>query len=365
MNTPVDASYLADAVILLRYFEAKGEVRQAISVVKKRGSKHERTIREFRLDGGRHQRRRGAARLPRRADRRAGLRRTRRDAARREAAVSDSDAAARDRPACWSSRRPRRTRAITQALLSSRGHRGRDLRDASTRCVRELRARRRRDPDPRRSGVAARQRGAARRPRRAAAVVRSAGAGPHAPGRGLRRARRSGPDARQRDAARAPVRVATLLSAVRTALRARERQYQIRGHLAERARAEESLRLADQRKDEFLATLGHELRNPLAPLLTGLQLLKLAGAPGPGRRAGQRGHGAAGQPSRPAGRRPARGVAHHARRHRRAARAARSRVRRARRRSRPAGRSLEAAGHELDRRPARPSRSRSPATRCG
>jgi circadian clock protein KaiC len=55
MNTPVDASYLADAVILLRYFEAAGEVRQAISVVKKRGSRHERTIREFRLgDGGIH-----------------------------------------------------------------------------------------------------------------------------------------------------------------------------------------------------------------------------------------------------------------------------------------------------------------------
>jgi circadian clock protein KaiC len=50
MNTPVDASYLADAIILLRYFEAMGEVRQAISVVKKRGSKHERTIREFFLN---------------------------------------------------------------------------------------------------------------------------------------------------------------------------------------------------------------------------------------------------------------------------------------------------------------------------
>jgi signal transduction histidine kinase/ActR/RegA family two-component response regulator len=72
-----------------------------------------------------------------------------------------------------------------------------------------------------------------------------------------------------------PIRVATLLSAVRTALRARERQYQIRGYLAERERAEASLRLADQRKDEFLATLGHELRNPLAPLLTALQVLKL------------------------------------------------------------------------------------------
>lgn len=73
-----------------------------------------------------------------------------------------------------------------------------------------------------------------------------------------------------------PVRLATLVSAVRTAIRARERQYEIRQYLAERARAEESLALADQRKDEFLATLGHELRNPLAPLLTALQLLKRA-----------------------------------------------------------------------------------------
>jgi circadian clock protein KaiC len=49
MHSPVDASYLADAVVLLRYYEAQGEVHQAISVVKKRGGKHERTIREFRL----------------------------------------------------------------------------------------------------------------------------------------------------------------------------------------------------------------------------------------------------------------------------------------------------------------------------
>jgi two-component system, sensor histidine kinase len=78
-----------------------------------------------------------------------------------------------------------------------------------------------------------------------------------------------------------PLRVGTLLSAIRTAIRARDRQYQIRGHLAERARTEETLRVADQRKDEFLATLGHELRNPLAPLLTGLQLLKLVGLQAP------------------------------------------------------------------------------------
>jgi circadian clock protein KaiC len=53
MTTPVDASYLADAVILMRYFEAGGEVRQAISVVKKRSGPHERTIREFRMRDGR------------------------------------------------------------------------------------------------------------------------------------------------------------------------------------------------------------------------------------------------------------------------------------------------------------------------
>ena len=47
MNSSVDASYLADNVILLRYFEAAGEVQQAISVFKKRGSEHERTIRRI------------------------------------------------------------------------------------------------------------------------------------------------------------------------------------------------------------------------------------------------------------------------------------------------------------------------------
>lgn len=53
--TPLDASYLADSVILLRYFEYRGEVRQAISIVKKRSGGHERTIREFRMAGGRIQ----------------------------------------------------------------------------------------------------------------------------------------------------------------------------------------------------------------------------------------------------------------------------------------------------------------------
>jgi circadian clock protein KaiC len=49
MANPVDASYLADSVVLLRYYEAAGAVRNAISVVKKRSGYHERTIREFAL----------------------------------------------------------------------------------------------------------------------------------------------------------------------------------------------------------------------------------------------------------------------------------------------------------------------------
>ena len=49
MRAPIDLTYLADAVILLRYFEAVGEVRRAISIVKKRTSAHETTIREYRM----------------------------------------------------------------------------------------------------------------------------------------------------------------------------------------------------------------------------------------------------------------------------------------------------------------------------
>jgi signal transduction histidine kinase len=71
-----------------------------------------------------------------------------------------------------------------------------------------------------------------------------------------------------------PVRVTALASAVHSALRARERQYQTRAHLLEREQA-------DRRKDEFLATLAHELRNPLAPIRNSVSLLRLSGAAGP------------------------------------------------------------------------------------
>jgi signal transduction histidine kinase/ActR/RegA family two-component response regulator len=78
-----------------------------------------------------------------------------------------------------------------------------------------------------------------------------------------------------------PVRIRTLISVLHSALRAREDQYQIRDALLALQRSEkelaaqaEQLRATDRRKDEFLATLAHELRNPLAPLQTGLDILQ-------------------------------------------------------------------------------------------
>ena len=50
MKAPVDVTYLADTVILLRYFEALGSVRRAVSIIKKRTGAHESTIREYRID---------------------------------------------------------------------------------------------------------------------------------------------------------------------------------------------------------------------------------------------------------------------------------------------------------------------------
>ena len=72
-----------------------------------------------------------------------------------------------------------------------------------------------------------------------------------------------------------PVRVPALVSAVRSAVRARRRQYQIRDHLSENNRVAAALMEADRRKDEFLAILAHELRNPLAPLRNALEAMRL------------------------------------------------------------------------------------------
>jgi signal transduction histidine kinase len=70
-----------------------------------------------------------------------------------------------------------------------------------------------------------------------------------------------------------PTSMRTLASSVRAALRERRRQYQIRDQLTQLRDAQEALRSADRRKDEFLAMLAHELRNPLAPIRTANELL--------------------------------------------------------------------------------------------
>src|SRR4029078_4477669 len=64
-----------------------------------------------------------------------------------------------------------------------------------------------------------------------------------------------------------PVQIATLLSAIQSGMRDRNRQYEVRDLV-------EQLRDADRRKDEFLAMLGHELRNPLGVIRTTLELLR-------------------------------------------------------------------------------------------
>lgn len=84
-----------------------------------------------------------------------------------------------------------------------------------------------------------------------------------------------------------PLNVRTLLAAVQVALRARRRQYEVRSLLEQRTSlldreraARERAESASRAKDEFFAILGHELRNPLSPIVTALHLLRLHGGGG-------------------------------------------------------------------------------------
>ena len=108
--------------------------------------------------------------------------------------------------------------------------------------------------------------------------------------------------------------------------------------ISELKQVEDELRVADRRKDEFLATLAHELRNPLAPIRNGLEVLRRA----PTRRGRARGARHDGAPVRADGaarRRPARREPHQPRHDRAAPRARRPGRRGARAPSRRAGRS--------------------------
>jgi two-component system, sensor histidine kinase len=71
-----------------------------------------------------------------------------------------------------------------------------------------------------------------------------------------------------------PVPRRTLISVLRSAIEARRLQYDVSDAL-------EALRLADRKKDEFLATLAHELRNPLVPIRNGIYVLQRSGGDGP------------------------------------------------------------------------------------
>lgn len=74
---------------------------------------------------------------------------------------------------------------------------------------------------------------------------------------------------------RQPVHLVTLLSVVRAGVESRRKQYELCDLLERETRALRMLQHADHRKDEFLATLAHELRNPLGPLQNALEYMKL------------------------------------------------------------------------------------------
>jgi circadian clock protein KaiC len=51
-DVPINLTYVADAILLIRFFEAQGRIRRSISMMKKRGGAHEETLRELRLSSG-------------------------------------------------------------------------------------------------------------------------------------------------------------------------------------------------------------------------------------------------------------------------------------------------------------------------
>ena len=117
--------------------------------------------------------------------------------------------------------------------------------------------------------------------------------------------------------------------------------------MTDRKLAEMALREADRRKDEFLATLSHELRNPLAPIRTALEVMRLADHDPRGREQGQRNDGAPADAPGADHRRSARRGADHAQ-HRRAAPGTHRSARRAAERIESTRPMLDARAQALD-----------------
>ena len=267
--SPVDVSYLADTVVLLRYFEAEGAVRKAISVVKKRTGAHEHTIRELTLDHGGVHVGQPLDAVPGRADRRAACFAGPRAGGRRGAMVHEPGRAQRVLVLAP----PGRDAALTCAIAARGGHRRPRLRRRPPRC----------GGSPRPAWARSARRGGGRRTatwRRSPACSRGSRPGPTSrswcfAGAGRRASRgascSTGSAARQRDAPRSAGQPRDARSArCESALRARQRQYEVR----ELLRAGASL----EPRDQFLAMLGHELRNPLAAICNTLHAIDLGNA---------------------------------------------------------------------------------------
>jgi signal transduction histidine kinase/KaiC/GvpD/RAD55 family RecA-like ATPase len=285
MSSVVDASYLADNVVLLRFFEAEGRVHQAISILKKRGGRHERTIREFTLDNGVHVGEplnyfrgvlTGVPRVPRRPQGAAQ--------GREMTGASEAPAGALDRRLLLCAPTGRDARLVGHILAEA------DIAYRVCANARELAEEIAKGAgavlvaEEALSGsdqllLAACLSGQPRWSDLALILLTIRGGDTPTVGSALRALGNV-------TLLERPLRAWALLSVVRSALRARARQYELRDQFAELERvvgalreAETTLRDADRRKDEFLASLAHELRNPLAPIRNCVGLLKMAKQP--------------------------------------------------------------------------------------
>ena len=324
MRTPIDASYLADTVVMLRMFEHAGRVKKAISVLKKRSGRHEETIRQMWFDGsGVHlgeplMHLRGVLTgVPVEIDRAAradelqlphGRCPLTPDASRRTRADRRADPARRRGHARAAGARVREERGVPRRARAGRAARRRGRRAAADR------------PHAGRSA----HRCAAGRAQPAARVVRRAGAGADRRARPVAAGGACAGRADQRDRARsADVDAGHGERGAGGAAGAAAAVPDPRPDRSSGCKAEQALRDADRRKDEFLATLAHELRNPLAPIRTGLQVLDRVARRRAAGGARARDDGAPAQAAGQADRRPARRVAHRHRQGDAAARAAR------------------------------------------